>query len=422
MTPQDNELMCRVEGNAPMGRMLVDNFWFPVALSNQLEADGAPMRVKLVGKSFVAFRSTDGRVGLFDERCPHRGASLALARNEDNALRCIFHGWKFGVDGEVKEVPTEPHNETKFCKAVPLARYPVREAGGIMWAWLGAAKPAAFPDFEFNNLPDDQVFVVRQDCRYNWVQDVEGGMDSAHIGVLHSGWIGGLGAVGVATKNTAPVYEFQDRPNGFRYAAIRKYDDGTSYVRVNEYVAPWYSFICPEEVPDGDRVTLMSTPVDDENCVHWMIRYNPFAAIKASYVTTDTPNSYPPQPPGGPDTVWGQDRASMKSTSFTGFHHVITEDFVVAESQGRIADRSKEFMNAGDRAVVRVRQILLQAVKNSVEGDTPIRPSEDGIAYSQVRATGSISNEPFDWDKVADVASPIANDNLVNHSLAQAER
>lgn len=397
MLPKDNELMCRVEHGAPMGRMLTENFWFPVALSNQLEADGAPLRLKLVGKTYVAFRSTDGRVGLFDERCPHRGASLALARNEDNALRCIFHGWKFGVDGEVKEVPTEPHNETRFCKAVPLKHYPVHEAGGMVWAWLGEAAPAPFPTFEFNNLSADQVFVVRQDCRYNWVQDVEGGMDSAHIGVLHSGWIGGLGAVGVASKNTAPVYEFQDRPSGFRYAAIRKYDDGTSYVRVNEFVAPWYSFICPEEVPDGDRVTLMSVPIDDENCVHWMIRYNPFAPIKASYVTTDDPTNFPPKPSGTPEENWGQDRQAMKNGSFTGFHHVITEDFVVAESQGAIADRSKEFLNAGDRAVTRVRQILLQAVKQFASDGVPGTAVNDDIVYERVRATGSISSEPFNW-------------------------
>jgi len=128
MKPEDNYLITRVENGAPMGHMLRENFWFPAALSCKLVAGKSPLRVRLLGEQFIAFRSTDGRVGFFDENCPHRRASLALARNEDNALRCIFHGWKFSVDGTVLEVPTQPNNAADFCTRVPLRHYPVREA------------------------------------------------------------------------------------------------------------------------------------------------------------------------------------------------------------------------------------------------------------------------------------------------------
>ena len=154
LTKSENERLTQVEGEAPMGQWLRREHWIPFAISGKLVADGAPLRVRLLGEDFVAFRATDGRVGLFDERCPHRGASLALARNEHNALRCIYHGWQFGVDGRTLDVPTQAGDKEAFCRDVPLRHYPVREGGGIAWVWLGeqgrkGATPPAFPDFEF---------------------------------------------------------------------------------------------------------------------------------------------------------------------------------------------------------------------------------------------------------------------------------
>lgn len=184
----DNDLMTRVEADAPMGQFLRENFWFPAGLSGQLISDGAPERVRLLGRSFVAFRSTDGRVGFFNEACPHRGASLALARNEDNALRCIFHGWKYSVDGKCVEAPTQPDHQEAFCKTVPLKHYPVREAAGLFWVWLGSGEPKRFPEFEFTGLTGDRVRPIRQVLKFNWIQSVEGLVDSAHVAVLHQSW------------------------------------------------------------------------------------------------------------------------------------------------------------------------------------------------------------------------------------------
>ena len=137
LSKEKNELLCRVETGTPMGNTLRENFWIPVAVSSKLVSNGKPIPIRVFGENFVAFRATDGRVGIFNERCPHRGASLLLARNEDNALRCIYHGFKFSVTGQTVEVPTEPHNPQAFCRTVPLRHYQVREAAGVIWVWLG---------------------------------------------------------------------------------------------------------------------------------------------------------------------------------------------------------------------------------------------------------------------------------------------
>ena len=401
MKASDNELITRVENGAPMGEMLRNNFWFPAVLSCKLIADRAPVRVRLLGEPFVAFRSTDGRVGFFDEHCPHRGASLALARNEDNALRCIFHGWKYGVDGTVLEVPTEPHNKTSFCQGVPLRHYPTREAAGIVWAWIGKSKPQPFAEFEFTTVPDDQVYSVHQRVPYNWVQDVEGGLDSAHVSILHSHWLKDL-AISMAGIDTAPIYEFEPQTSGYRYAAIRKLTNGDTYVRVNQFVMPWFAFICPEEIPEGDRLVIITTPNDDYNSTHWMIRYNRVRPLKPSYANpADDRGNWPPSPPAGPADNWGQDRDAMASGHFTGFRHVNTEDFAVASSQGAIVDRTREYLNEGDRAVVMFRRQLLTTVNEYLAKQPLSLANHAKIPYSSIKADALMIPQTTSWKDVA---------------------
>lgn len=406
MTREDNELLTRVENGAPMGEMLRRNYWFPATLSQKLVADGPPQRIRLLGKNYVAWRATDGRVGFFDENCPHRRASLALARNEDNALRCIFHGWKFGVDGTVLEVPTEPHNPVEFCKGVPLKHYPAREGGGMVWVWLGGGEPARFPDFEFMNLPPEQVYPIYQLARYNWVQSVEGNVDAAHVTVLHQGWLGAITATGVlaaAAGKLAPVYEIEDVKGGFRYAAIRNLGDGKRYVRVTVFTAPWYTFIASEDGGEGDRSCVMSVPVDDVTSVYWTVRFNPFRPLRESHFNpVKDPSNWPPYLSGGADQHWGQDREAMKNGSFSGFtDHVVLEDFAVTESQGAIADRTQEYLNSGDRAVVRMRNVLLRAVKQFQQGKAvPDLARHEDIPYPNVRSLSDIIPDSFDWRKL----------------------
>lgn len=394
----DNELITRVENDAPMGRFLRENFWFPAGLSVTLRAGKAPLRVELLGKRYVAFRSDDGRVGFFNEGCPHRGASLALARNEDNALRCIFHGWKFGVDGQVKEVPTQPDHHDEFCKRVPLKSYPVREAAGLFWVWLGAGEAGRFPEFDFTTFKEPKVRAIRQELKFNWIQSIEGLVDSAHVSILHQGWLQTAGdskkALAAAGQDTAPVYEFEDLSGGFRYAAIRKQADGSRYIRVTNFTAPFYCF-----VPFNTGNCVISVPINDRRTALYFVQYNADGPVPPSaYGPVSEPWNWPPYLRGDASNHWGQDRDAMERGSFTGFtEHFMLEDFAVAASQGEIADRSHEWLNEGDRAIIKFRKLMLDSVREFDRGETPSIVKLDAVPFPHIRAEAEIVPEDTDW-------------------------
>src|SRR5690606_23656733 len=275
LSKEDNDLLTKVSNGAPMGEMMKQYWWIPAALSEKLEADGAPQRVRLFGENYVAFRATNGKVGFFDEACPHRGASMALARNEDNSLRCIYHGWRFSVDGVTVEVPTQPHNEAEYCKHVPLRHFPVKEEAGIIWVWLGKGDtPPPFPELPFVGLPDGHTTAFRQKVHANWLQGVETTMDSAHLGVLHQTYTRSMGAISNTAVNQAPVYHLVSQPYGFRYAAVRDLPDGRKYVRTNSFVAPWYGVIAAGDPGVARGALFFSIPIDDENIWYWNVTYN----------------------------------------------------------------------------------------------------------------------------------------------------
>ncbi|MFT4510833.1 Rieske 2Fe-2S domain-containing protein [Caballeronia sp. 15711] len=402
MKAEDNELLTRVDGDAPMGSFLRENFWVPAVLASSLEAGGKPVRMKLVGRAYVLFRGHSGKTGCLDEACPHRGASLALARNEDDALRCVYHGWKYNTEGKMVACPTEPNDEAAFCKTVKVNVHPTHEAADIVWVWLGAGEPAPFPNFEFAAVPSEQRVSVRQQVGYNWLQGLEGTMDSAHVTVLHAEWIDtisqGRGGVSKVANRKAPRYEIEDENYGFRYVAHRDSDGGGTHARVNVFVAPWYGFICPGDAPDGDRTAIFTVPCDDVSNLHFMVRYNPFKPLTSYYFTRfSDPNDWPPLPPGGPDESWGQDRALMKRGGNTGFTNITTEDFAVGLSMGPIVDRTKEHLNSGDLAVVRLRRQLLSAVKSFQAGDHPEIAQTALIDFSVVRPVAEDLKAGEDW-------------------------
>ncbi|MFA5549894.1 MAG: Rieske 2Fe-2S domain-containing protein [Porticoccaceae bacterium] len=399
LSKEDNELLTRVSNGAPMGRMMKQHWWIPAAISRTLVADGAPQRVRLFGENYVVYRATNGKVGFIDEACPHRGASMALARNEDNGLRCIYHGWKFSVDGVTVEVPTQPQNEAEYCKHVPLKHFPVREEGGMVWVWLGEGDtPPKFPELPFYGLPEGHTVAFRQKVKCNWLQGVETTMDSAHLGVLHQSWLDGDASN--AAVNQAPVYHVEQKPYGFRYAAVRALPDGRSYVRANSFVMPWYGVISPRVAGDTNRGGMFfSIPIDDENT--WYCHISWTIANKLPYepklFPTD-PNSWPPAAPGDGDNNWGQDREAMRHGHFTGFPQALgTEDFAVIESMGPIVDRSKEFLGAGDGAVVQVRRCLLAAVRDFTAGKTPAAAQHETIDYNAIRPQAAFFEGEARW-------------------------
>jgi phenylpropionate dioxygenase-like ring-hydroxylating dioxygenase large terminal subunit len=395
LTTDQNELLVRVV-KAPMGQFMRENYWFPAIHSAELIPDGAPVSVVLLGDKYVAFRSTDGRAGFFAEGCPHRAASLLLARNEDNALTCIFHGWKFGVDGTVVDAPTQPVNKEAFCKKVPLRHYPVHEVAGVLWVWIGTTAAQPFPEFPFSKLNEPNVAAIRQRLNFNWLQALEGQLDSAHVSILHADWLAKLPANPIlarASENTAPLYEFADRPGGFRYAAIRMLNDKESYIRVTEFSLPWNCYI-PNEVGH----LMMPVPIDDEHTMLWIIRYDRDKPLEYSAMYTAPPGSgvWPPYLPAGREERWGQDREVMKRGSFTGLEkHLLHEDWAVAESQGAIADRSHEFLNVGDQAVIRARSMLLRAVTGVTSG--ALKAEREAVPYATQGAMSFVINNDESW-------------------------
>jgi len=325
---------------------------------------------------------------------------MALARNEDNSLRCIYHGWRFSVDGVTVEVPTQPHNEAEYCKHVPLRHFPVREEAGVVWVWLGEGDtPPKFQDFAFVGLPAGHTTVFRQKVNCNWVQGVETTMDSAHLGVLHQSFVKGQGQIQYASENKAPVYQVEQKPYGFRYAAIRALPEDKSYVRTNSFVLPWYGVISPTHTDAQGGNFFFSVPIDDENIWYWHITYQLDAPLPPldSRLYTD-PDNWPPLPPGDENNNWGQNREIMKRGHFTGYPQSLgTEDFAVITSQTPIVDRSKEYLGAGDGAVVQVRRCLLTAVREFMENKTPALADHGAISYPDIRPISAVFTGEARW-------------------------
>src|SRR5690606_15988126 len=235
--------------------------------------------------------------------------------------------------------------------------------------------------------PAGHTTVFRQKVNCNWVQGVETTMDSAHLGVLHQSFVKGQGQIQYASENKAPVYQVEQKPYGFRYAAIRALPEDKSYVRTNSFVLPWYGVISPTHTDAQGGNFFFSVPIDDENIWYWHITYQLDAPLPPldSRLYTD-PDNWPPLPPGDENNNWGQNREIMKRGHFTGYPQSLgTEDFAVITSQTPIVDRSKEYLGAGDGAVVQVRRCLLTAVREFMENKTPALADHGAISYPDIR-------------------------------------
>jgi len=270
LTAAQNEQLTRVTGDAPMGRLMRNWAWIPFAVPTQLKPLDAPMKVRLLGTDYVAWRAPDGRVGFIAEACPHRRASMALARNEGCILRCIFHGWAIDVSGKVVEAPTHQPDPEAFAARVKVKHYPTHEAGDLVWVWLGEGEPPPFPALPFTEVPEGQVWISVTKSECNWLQGVEAALDSAHVGVLHASWVqqinergngGTAGQTVLAAK--APRYEVERTPWGLSAIALRDLPDGGAFMRVTQYVAPYIGIV--PRAPYGNGSIFIAVPVDDEN-------------------------------------------------------------------------------------------------------------------------------------------------------------
>ena len=395
LTPEKNQILTRTGADAPMGK-LMRRYWLPVCLGADLVAGGAPKRVRLLGENLVAYRSPGGAVGLIEEACPHRGASMALARNEECGLRCLYHGWVMNCDGAVVETPAEPEG-SRMKERVTFAAYPVRESGGFVFAYMGPADLQPPPlDFNFSDLPASHIIVMRSREECSWAQCIEGVLDSAHSNYLHSDGIKPKGGLSMTedsdlklaqfarpSNDGAPRLEVDPQPYGFRYAALRrpmKDPEQNTYVRVTLYVAPIYAIF---PAPKGWASMQMFMPIDDEHTMFYYVLWKREAPIddetRERYleqhgmrVGVDMDENF--RKVGNRDNNWLQDREVMASgKSFSGIYEINTEDFAVQESMGPIVDRSREHLGASDLAVIHFRRTMIEAAERLVrDGETPV--------------------------------------------------
>jgi phthalate 4,5-dioxygenase oxygenase subunit len=397
LTKENNELLTRTGPETPMGRFL-RLFWIPAFLSEELdEPDGTPIRVRVLGEKLVAFRDTQRRIGLMDEACPHRGASLAYARNEESGLRCIYHGWKLDVGGNVVDTPCE-RGDTSFKDKIRQTAYPVREAGGVVWAYMGPAEAMPpFPAFEWLKLPASHVHVQKVLIECNYLQSIEGGIDSAHISFLHSTEIN-YGHIATATRDTAPEFEVQNMPYGFRYAALRNKDDGQQYVRITPFVMPFYTMVpFADDQPQAQHAWI---PADDHHNWAYTFSFKRHAAMTREDWThpMDMKEGYTKQ--RNLANFHLQDRAAMKSgKSFSGITHIMDQDAAVQESMGFVVDRTKEHVRKTDAAIVHLRRLLLKKMQDAAGGEAGLN-REAHAPYGGVRSRIAVLADGSSWKEL----------------------
>lgn len=383
---EQNERICRVGPGTPMGKVF-RRFWLPVCTSAQLaEPDGAPLRVQLLGQDFVAFRNSSGVVGLLDEHCPHRGASLALGRVEENGLRCLYHGWKFATDGKVQDMPNCASKAIREHIRAPA--YPVREEGGLVWTFLGPAQEAPpFTRYAFMEAASANRAVVRINVNCNYLQLTEGGFDSSHVGILHSDvarpdWMSSDAGTShdpehpgaLAVVDNDPELELTETDFGFYYAAFRVGGaDDRGNEQLNVRIVP---FMLPSTriIPSPTTLfTVFETPADDEHTSTFIVVHGEKPVDRAkvlSILGLNDPRFWSDRDctfkASWAQGFW-QDRARMQS-SWTGFTGLEQEDAVISLSMGTIFDRSIEHLVPADRAVSSLRKMLLQAADRVEQG------------------------------------------------------
>lgn len=412
LTKEENDLLCRVEGDAPMGQ-LMRRHWIPALMSEELEADGKPVRVKLLGEELVAFRNSDGKVGLLDEFCPHRGTSLVYARNEQCGLRCLYHGWKFDIEGNVVEMPSEPAG-SPMKEKTKIKSYPTEEAGGFVWAYMGpAAEKPAFQRPPFSPDEETQVSITKMRVPCNWAQVQEGQIDSAHSSSLHSSdmvpaRVESAGATATnwtrPSTDKAPRMISQATPYGFRYVALRrpiKNAQTHDYARITVYVAPFISLIPPNS---SYNVASVVVPADDTSTWFYFIAWGgastvgteEWRAFNHLVKGTDVDESYNPVRTMAND--FRQDREAMKDGNFTGIKGIPNQDLAMWVSMGKLVDRTRDTLGASDIAVVEFRRLMLDAVKQFRDGKAPaLGTSEPRVPQVEISSFQGIVPKGTDW-------------------------
>src|SRR5579883_978721 len=411
LSTEDNEAITRVGPGTLMGN-LMRQYWVPAMLSSEVEAGGEPVRIMLLGEKLIAFRDSDGQVGLVDNHCPHRGASLFFGRNEECGLRCVYHGWKFDVRGNCVDMPNEPP-ESNFKHKVRVKAYPCRERGGVVWTYMGSRQePPPLPELEANMLPEGQGFVnaIQREC--NWLQALEGDIDTSHFSFLHMGSLDpesqpqGSFAYYVL-KDRAPRYSVVETDGGTMYGAYRDAGEGQRYWRVAQFLFPFFTM--PPQGVLGHKIVVRAwVPMDDEHTmfIHMSPRIQPISLgnIEASNVnllgrllprSSDWYGRFRMAANAGNDYEIDREKQRRKE-EYTGINGVHLQDQAITESMGPIYDRSQEHLASSDAMIIQTRRRLLNAARE-LEEKGAVPPGVDDPAAYHVRAGGTFLPRDAEW-------------------------
>lgn len=370
----------------------IRRYWIPALMSRELPApDCPPIRVRLLSEDLVAFRATDGRVGLVQANCPHRRAGLFWGRNEEDGLRCVYHGWKFDVNGLCVDMPSEPE-DSNFKDKVHIKAYPTEDRGGVIWAYLGqTGKIPALPEMDWLNLAESHRYVTKRIENTNWVQALEGGIDSAHSNFLHSRldayrrdpqWMElARNASDMRTRyhalDRAPQFFATATNYGLRIGARRDAGDDGYYWRFTHWLTPFYNlFKAPSDIPGINGHGFAWVPIDDTHT--WTITFTwstvhslTAADIQAAedFAGPTIGTGYFPARNAGNDYLIDRDR--QNTHSFTGIEGIQAQDMAVQESMGPVVDRTQEHLGTSDSAIIMVRRLLMQQAIAAAEGIEP---------------------------------------------------
>lgn len=388
--------LAHIGPGTPMGGLL-RQYWLPACLSNELEQGGAPMRLLLLGERLVAFRDGEGRVGIMDHKCPHRGASLFFGRVEQTGIRCVYHGWRFDAQGHCTDIPNVDVPQS-FVSTISAGGYPTRERNGVVWIYMGVRRdnPPELPQIEALLLDEAQVSVRCLQRNYNWLQGLEGDIDTSHFGFLHLGSVDPRAVSEdsmhrFTVTDRAPKYHVTNTPWGTMYCAYRPAQAQELYYRFAHFIFPCWTLF-----PDGDFndhvVASAWVPMDDEHTMVFSFFYKdramPLRHLKeGSAIPGLEPDAAGrPNPPTKPNTTgwygrwrtlddeendYGIDRGSQRNGSYTGITGVVMQDLAIIESMGAITERAKEHLVASDAMVARTRRALLAAARGFQDEGTP---------------------------------------------------
>lgn len=404
-----NDLLTQTDPGTPMGDMF-RQYWIPALLARELpEDDCAPVRVKLLGERLIAFRDSKGRYGLMDEFCAHRGVSLWFGRNEEGGLRCPYHGWKYDYQGNCIEVPSEPE-ESGFCEKIKLRAYPLIKIGDILWTHMGDKdnRPPK-PTWEFATVPADQTYTSKRWQECNWLQAMEGGIDSSHVSFLHSGSLKTdplfRGAKGnkYNQNDKKPVFEVVEADGGLLIGARRMAEEGHYYWRVTPWIMPSFTMVPPRG--DHPMHGHFWIPIDDYNCWAWSFDYHPTRALTAEerqamvdgygvHNQYESPGSFRPRQ--NKDNDYLMDREAQKrGETYSGVWGIAMQDASLQESMGPIVDRTKENLVSTDNGIIMARHRLRKAAV--ALRDKGVLPPGRTPEHQQVRSAARVlpPDQPF---------------------------